>query len=158
MNQVDVNKPLTYFGSTSSGYLGRSLGQALGCKLASPSSSVVAAVGDGVYVFCSPEAAHWVSNAYDLPFLTIIFNNQGWETEKKPIEKFYPKGWSEKSNNYVGVSLEPPGDYSKIVAAFGGHGEKVIAPDEIYNAIQRGLSFIRQERRQAVIDVICKKV
>jgi acetolactate synthase I/II/III large subunit len=158
MNQVEVTKPSTFFGSTSSGYLGRSLGQALGLKLASPSSTVVAAVGDGVYMFNVPEAAHWVSNAYDLPFLTIIFNNQGWETEKKPIEKFYPEGWSEKTKNFVGVNLDPPGDYCKIVTSFGGYGERVTEPDSILPAIERALSFIGREKKQVVLDVICKKI
>jgi acetolactate synthase-1/2/3 large subunit len=158
MNQVEITKPLSYFGSTSSGYLGRSLGQAIGVKVASPSSLVVATVGDGVYIFSAPEAAHWVSNTYDIPFLTIIFNNQGWETEKKPIEKFYPHGWSERSNKYVGVKLDPPGDYSKIVGAFGGYGERVTEPEDVSGALNRAVKFMMQSGKQAVLDVICKNV
>lgn len=158
MNQLEVTKPLSYFGTTSSGYLGRSLGQALGIKLASPTSLVVATVGDGVYMFSAPEAAHWVSNAYNIPFLTVILNNQGWETEKKPIEKFYPAGWSAKSHNYLGVGLYPPGDYSKIVTAFGGNGERVTEPYDITSAINRAVSFMQQTNKQAVLDVVCKKV
>jgi acetolactate synthase-1/2/3 large subunit len=109
-------------------------------------------------MFNVPEAAHWVSNRYDLPFLTIIFNNQGWETEKRPIEKFYPEGWSEKTKNFIGVSLDPPGDYSKIVTSFGGYGERITEPDSILPAMERALSIMEREKKQVVLDVICKKV
>ncbi|MDG6997361.1 MAG: thiamine pyrophosphate-requiring protein [Nitrososphaerota archaeon] len=156
--QIDTNRPQSYFGSTGAGYLGRGLGVALALRLAMPDSLVVACEGDGSYIFSNPEAAHWVSNAYGLPFLTVIFNNQGWEAEKESVDKLYPQGWSNRYSKYVGVHLDPPGQYSKIVTAFGGYGEEVRNPDEITPALQRGIECVRNQNKQAVIDVICKKV
>ena len=158
-DQVEVVKSGTLFGQVASGYLGRGLGQALGLKLASPQSLVVCCVGDGSYIFGVPEAAHWVSRAYDLPFLTIIFNNQGWAAERDPIDRLYPSGWSARNSKYIGVHLDPPGDYSKIVEAFGGYGERVEDPDEIESSLDRAILQVKsgQKRRQAVLDVICKR-
>ncbi len=156
--QIDIDRPQSYFGSTGAGYLGRGLGVALGLKLAMPDNIVIACEGDGSYIFSNPEAAHWVSNAYGLPFLTVIFNNQGWEAEKESVDKLYPQGWSNRYSKYVGIHLDPPGQYSKIVTAFGGYGEEVRNPDEITPALQRGIEFVRNQNKQAVIDVICKKV
>ena len=156
--QIDTNRPQSYFGSTGAGYLGRGLGVALGLKLALPDSLVIACEGDGSYIFSNPDAAHWVSNAYDLPFLTVIFNNQGWAAERESVDKLYPQGWSNRYSKYVGVHLDPPGQYSKIVTAFGGYGEEVRNPDEIIPALQRGIECVRNQKKQAVIDVICKKV
>ncbi len=156
-NQIEITNPKSYFGQVAAGYLGRGLGQALGLKLASPNSFVSAFLGDGSYIFSVPEAAHWVSQAYNLPFLTVVINNQGWAAEKRPIDKLYPKGWSARHSKYVGVYLDPPGQYSKIVEAFGGYGEKVEDPDEIISALERAASHVKKNRTQAVLDVICKK-
>ena len=156
-DQVDLSRPLSYLGQVASGYLGRGLGQALGAKLVLPDDLVVACVGDGSYIFSVPEAAHWVSNAYDLPFLTVIMNNQGWAAEKGPIDKLYPDGSSVRNSRYVGVDINPPGDYSKIVTAFGGYGEKVTDPGEIYPALIRAITHIQTQGKQAVLDVVCKK-
>ena len=156
-DQVEITNPKKYFGQVASGYLGRGLGQALGLKLASPTSLIVACVGDGSYLFSVPEAAHWVSQAYDLPFLTVIFNNQGWAAERSPIDRLYPDGWSVRHSKYIGVYIDPPGQYSKIVEAFGGFGERVEEPGEIADAMQRAISYIKKEKKQALLDVICKR-
>ncbi|MDG6995277.1 MAG: thiamine pyrophosphate-requiring protein [Nitrososphaerota archaeon] len=156
-NQVEITKPLTYLGQTFSGFLGRGLGQALGAKLASPSSLVIACVGDGSYIFSVPDAAHWVSSTYNLPFLTVIFNNQGWAAERQPIDQLYPKGWSVRNKKYIGVYIDPPGEYSKVVEAFGGYGERVTDPKEVAPALQRAIAHIKTNNKQAVLDVICKK-
>ena len=156
-NQMEITKPRSYYGQVAAGYLGRGLGQALGLKIASPNSLVAACLGDGSYIFSVPEAAHWVSQSYHLPFLTVILNNQGWAAERKPIDQLYPKGWSATHSKYVGVYLDPPGQYSKIVEAFGGYGEQVEDPDEISSALERAISCIKKNKKQAVLDVVCKK-
>ena len=51
------------------------IGGTLGAKLAAPDRLIVAAIGDGAYVFTNPTAAHWVASMYDLPVLIIIYNN-----------------------------------------------------------------------------------
>ena len=114
-------------------------------------------VGDGSYIFGVPEAAHWVSEAYNLPFLTVILNNQGWAAEKNPIDRLYPNGWSARNSKYIGVYIDPPGDYSKLVQAFGGYGQRVEDPKEIEQALERAVSHVKSKKKQAVLDVVCKK-
>jgi acetolactate synthase-1/2/3 large subunit len=52
--------------------------------------------------------------------------------------------------------LEPSPAYEKIAEAFGGYGERVEDPDKIIPALKRAVKTVRQEKRQALLNVICK--
>jgi len=43
-----------------------------------------------------------------------------------------------------------------ICEANGGYGERVENPEEVVPALQRALRVVREERRQAVLNIICK--
>jgi acetolactate synthase-1/2/3 large subunit len=42
-----------------------------------------------------------------------------------------------------------------IVAAHGGYGELVDDPEQLLSALKRALKVVREEKRQAVLNVIC---
>ena len=52
--------------------------------------------------------------------------------------------------------LEKSPSFEKIVSAFDGYGECVEDPKEMIPALKRGLKAVREEKRQAVLNVICK--
>ena len=43
-----------------------------------------------------------------------------------------------------------------IVRASGGHGERVEDPAELPGALNRALRAVREERRQALVNVVCR--
>jgi acetolactate synthase-1/2/3 large subunit len=133
------------------------VGAALGVKLAHPEQTVIATVGDGAYIFSVPTAAHMVSATYDLPILVVIFNNEEWGAVRKTTESLFPDGWAKKTDAFPLSSLKPSPAYEKIVAAHGGYGERVESPDQVRPALQRALTAVRDERRQAVLNVICRR-
>lgn len=55
------------------------------------------------------------------------------------------------------VSLAPAPRYEEIVRAFDGYGERVEAPEALPGALQRALRAVREERRQAVLNVLCRR-
>ena len=55
----------------------------------------------------------------------------------------------------LGSSALSP-SFEKIVSAFDGYGECVDDPKEMMPALKRGLKAVREEKRQAVLNVICK--
>jgi acetolactate synthase-1/2/3 large subunit len=67
-----------YFSHSLAGGLGWGLPAALGAKLACPERLVIAAVGDGSYMFANPVACHQLAEAQRLPVLTLGFNNGVW--------------------------------------------------------------------------------
>ena len=146
--------PGSYFCAPHAGYLGWGVGAALGIKLGLPEKDVIATVGDGSYMFAVPSACHFVSNAYHLPILVIVYNNQCWGAVKNATRAIYPDGWAAGTNNFPMSDLRPTAEYEKICEAFGGYGEKVERPDQIRPALERALHAVRVEKRQAVLNVV----
>jgi acetolactate synthase-1/2/3 large subunit len=148
--------PGTCFGSPHSGGLGWGLGAALGVKLGAPDKTVIATVGDGAYVFGAPTAAHLAARLHELPFLTVIFNNAAWEAVERATRSVHPDGWAVTTRSFP-LSGLAPANYEEIVRAFGGHGERVEDPAELPRALRRALRVVREEGRQAVLNVICRR-
>jgi acetolactate synthase-1/2/3 large subunit len=157
VTQTCFSAPGSYFASSPAAGLGWGLGAALGAKLAAPEKTVICAVGDGAYIFGSPTAAHFVSRAYNLPILVVIFNNRAWNAVKRATRSYAPDGWAVRTGAMPMSDLEPAPDYELICQASGGHGERVEDPAELHDALGRALRVVREERRQALLNVICKK-
>ena len=152
--QVPMNETGTFFGSPMSSGLGWCFGAALGVKLARPECVPIVCMGDGAYHFTAPTACHFV--AQNLPVVVVVFNNQCWNAVKGSVIDLYPKGWAVKKNHFVLCDLEPSPAYEKIAESFGGYGERVEDPGEIIPALRRAVQAVRKEKRQALLNVICK--
>jgi acetolactate synthase-1/2/3 large subunit len=149
-------QPGTFFSHSLAGGLGWGLPAALGAKLACPERLVIAAVGDGSYMFANPVACHQVSEALQLPVLTIVFNNGVWNAVRKSTQAVYPDGHAVRANRMPLTSLEPAPRYEMIVQASGGYGERVEAAGDLPAALQRALDAIKREKRQALLNVVCR--
>lgn len=154
--QAEFTRPGSIFGNSPSAGLGWGLGAALGMKLAAPEKLVIATVGDGSYMFGNPTPCHFVSQAQGLPTLTVIYNNRVWNAVRRANLSMYPNGWAAKTNNFPLSELQPSPDYEVLVTASGGYGERVEQASEVQPALQRALKAVRQEGRQAVLNMICK--
>jgi acetolactate synthase-1/2/3 large subunit len=133
--------------------LGWVLGAALGAKLAAPQRPIVAICGDGSFVFSSPIAALWAAEQAQAPFLTVIFNNAGYNASKQPVLELFPGGASQRADAFPGVRLGPPPDYALLAQSCRAYGERVEDPADLPAALERGLDAVRQGRA-AVLDVI----
>ncbi|HUP37167.1 MAG TPA: thiamine pyrophosphate-requiring protein [Candidatus Limnocylindria bacterium] len=155
--QCTFTRPGSYFAAPPSGGLGWGLGAALGAKLAAPDHHVICCVGDGAYIFGSPTASHFVSRAYNLPVLFVVFNNRTWNAVKRAVQTYARDGWAVRTDSMPLTALEPSPDYEMICRASGGHGEKIEDPAALPDALRRGLRIVKDEKRQVVLNVICKK-
>ena len=152
---VKLTRPGSFFAVPNAGALGWALGASLGVKLARPEQTVIAAVGDGSYIFNVPTAAHFVARAADLPILTIVFNNHRWNAVKKAATALNPDGWATGGEGVPLSELRPSPAFDKMLEAHDGYGERVDEPAEVLPAIQRALRVVREEGRQALLNVIC---
>ncbi|MGH7809836.1 MAG: thiamine pyrophosphate-requiring protein, partial [Candidatus Binatia bacterium] len=153
--QLSLSEPASYFGGSPAGGLGWGIGGGLGMKLAHPEKTVIVSVGDGTYMFNNPTACHFVSQAYDLPLLTIVCNNAIWHSTKAATQQVMPDGWAVSTGNFPLCDLTPSPRYEKVVEAHGGYGEMVDDPQEVLPALKRALKVVKEEKRQAVLNVIC---
>ncbi|MEE9275909.1 MAG: thiamine pyrophosphate-requiring protein [bacterium] len=155
--QVERTQPGTFFDHPPAAGLGWGLGAGLGAKLAAPERTVAVTVGDGAYIFGNPVAAHWTSNAHNLPVLFIVFNNGTWGSVKRSARGLHPDGWAAGQDDFAFTSLEPSPAFEKICEASGGYGERVEDPGDVGPALERALRSVREDGRQALLNVICEK-
>ncbi len=148
-------KPATLYGSSPAGGLGWAIGAALGAKLAQPEKLVVATVGDGAYMFSNPTACHWVSEAHNLPILTVVNNNMVYNAVRRATLAMYEKGLAQAENDaHTLADLQPSPAFEKLIEASGGYGERVEDPADLPAALARAVKVVREEKRQALLNVI----
>jgi acetolactate synthase-1/2/3 large subunit len=153
LEEMVIKEPGRYFGNPSAGGLGWGMGAALGAKLASPDKTVICAVGDGAYMFGNPTATHYVSEAMRLPVLFVIANNARWAAVHRSTLATYPKGFASGEKQPPFATLEPSPRFEHVVKASGGHGERVTEPQQLLPALEKALKIVKEERRQAVLNV-----
>ncbi|HLN88335.1 MAG TPA: thiamine pyrophosphate-dependent enzyme, partial [Candidatus Limnocylindrales bacterium] len=153
---LDTVKPGSFFNGCIGG-LGTGLSTALGVKAANPKRPVICMIGDGSFNYDPSPAVYGAAQEHNLPFLTIMFNNQGYLSQKSGIPRYYPDGWAVKSKNFSGLHIVPCPEYSQLMKAFDGYGEKVEEPAEVRKAVERGLRAVAGGQ-SALLDIRLKPV
>ena len=149
-------KPGTTYsaGGSSLGWFG---GAAIGIKLAKPDKKVVAVASDGVYIFANPTPVYWMARRYNTPFLTVVFNNQGWNAPKMITKVQHPEGVAAKTGKFW-ASFQPAAQLDKIAEAAGGAlAITVEKPSELRDALKRGQEAV-ENGTCAVINVMLPPV
>jgi acetolactate synthase-1/2/3 large subunit len=147
--------PDLYFGSSSASGLGWGPGAALGAKLARPDSQVMAVVGDGAFMFSNPAAVHHAAALHDLPVLFVVMNNAMWGAVQRSTLAMYADGVASKSNAPSFVALDKLPAFERICESAGGYGERVDDPAALPGALERAMSVVKNEKRQALLNVMC---
>jgi acetolactate synthase-1/2/3 large subunit len=153
---IPLNRAGSQFNTPLAGHLGWGLGAAIGTKLGAPDATVIAAEGDGSYMFSAPTACHFTAQKYGIPFLTVIYNNQAWNASINAARGLYPEGVAQKMRNFPGCDLSPSPKFELTAEAGGAYAERVEKPDELPAALNRALKIVKEEGRQALLNVICK--
>jgi len=152
---ITRTKPQSYVGLAGGG-LGFSGGMALGLKLAQPDRRVVQVIGDGGFHFSSPDSVYAVAQQYQVPIMTVVLDNGGWQAVKSAVQRVYPKGIAAETNEFQsrlksGRQGEQR-DFSAVAKAFGAHGECVREPADLAAAIDRCLAAL-EDGKAAVLHV-----
>jgi acetolactate synthase I/II/III large subunit len=148
--------PGSYFGLSPAGGLGWGFGAALGAKLAAPERLVVATLGDGAYVFANPTACHWVAAVDALPILVVVFNNGLYGAVRNATLDLYKNGVAARDGARLLADLGPSPAYEMLVEASGGYGVRVEKPADLKPALERAIAVVTREKRQALVNVICR--
>jgi acetolactate synthase-1/2/3 large subunit len=144
-DQIHRTEPRSYVGLAGGG-LGFSGGMALGLKLAEPHRRIVQVIGDGAFHFSSPDAVYATAQQYQIPILTVVLDNGGWQAVKSAVQRVYPKGVAAETDAFQSrLRSGRQGEkrqFAHVAQAFGAHGETVTEPDELSSAIDRCLTAL----------------
>ncbi|MED4226922.1 thiamine pyrophosphate-requiring protein [Neobacillus cucumis] len=150
------NTPGTLFGSGASS-LGWHGGAAIGAKLAAPEKMILNLTGDGTYIFSNPTPVHWISRKYNVPFLTVIYNNHGWGAPRMSTLGVHPNGIASQTDQFW-VNFDPVSDLSKVAEAAGGAYAQIIdRPEELMGSLVKAIEMVKSGR-SAVLDVRLQNV
>lgn len=146
----------SYFYLPATGGLGWALPAALGAKTASPERTMIAAVGDGTYMFSNPTACHHASQKHGLPILTVVANNSRWDAVNWTARLVYPEGHMSRREWMEISDLRPSPAYEQALSASGGAGLVVSERSELENVLRHALRVVEQDGRQAMVNVLCE--
>jgi acetolactate synthase I/II/III large subunit len=127
-----------FLGPTN-GAMGYGIPAAIGAAITHPGRCVVCFVGDGGALMTGQEIA--TAFHHGATPILLVFNNGMYGTIRMYQERTYP-------GRVSGTQLTNP-DFARFIESFGGHGEVVVATDDLVPAFQRA----RASGRPAIIEV-----
>jgi acetolactate synthase-1/2/3 large subunit len=142
----------SYFYQSPAGGLGWGVPAAMGVRAGQPQRAVVAAVGDGAYVFANPVACHHAASAHGLPILIAVYNNGRWGAVESSARQVYPQlATSGQPLPLSGFGQLP--DFAAYARASGGHGETVSEAGALRPALERCFAAM-QDGRHALVNIL----
>ena len=117
------------------GSLGYGVGSAIGAQLGSPDTPLVLSIGDGSVMYSS--AGFWTMARYNLPILTIVWNNMNYQTVRTNFASW--GGNMKRENKYPETFLGDPAiDFVLLGKSQGIEGQHVRDPSELDKALKYG--------------------
>jgi acetolactate synthase-1/2/3 large subunit len=136
--------------------LGEAFPIALGMQLADRDRLIIAAMGDGSYLFSNPVVCFDIAETMKLPILAIIGNNKKWNAVRASTLALYPHGFASKVNIVPATELsdKPGPDFTKIAAAMNVYSSCVTDGQNLIKELEKAVDFIRREKRAALVEVM----
>ncbi len=128
----ESTEPLSYIGWGKTTQLGYGLGLAMGAKLVHPEKLSINFWGDGAIGMTGLDFETAVRE--DIPIMSVLLNNY----------------------EMAGYSTPFGGEFADVATALGGYAEKIEDPDEVSDAIERGIQKT-QEGEAVLLEFITSK-
>jgi acetolactate synthase-1/2/3 large subunit len=127
-----VYEPRTYLTSSYSGNLGFAFPLALGAKVARPDRPVVAAVGDGGFLFNAQELS--TAARHGINVVVVVFNDDAYGNVDRDLEEVW--------GGTIGAELSNP-DFMKLAEAYGVLGMRAKEPTEVGDLVREAIALDR---------------
>jgi len=136
---LPIYTPRSFFTPGGFSTLGFAVPAAIGAKAACPDRPVVAAVGDGSFMFTCAELGTAIQDR--LPITILLFNNCAHQLIKDHQD-------AECGGRYIGADLVQP-DFVRFAESFGAMGLRVDRLDQLRPALRQA----RESKVPAVVEI-----
>ena len=101
--------------------------------------------------------ALWIASSQSIPMLLVMFNNRAYYADFGHQHAIAEERGSDLAKVPVGLVIEPAPDFARIASGMGWYAEGPIDdPASVRSAIARAAGVVLDERRPALVDVICQ--
>jgi acetolactate synthase-1/2/3 large subunit len=102
--------------------------------------------------------ALWIAAYHQIPLLVVMFNNRAYYNDWEHQERIARHRGTPVERAYIGMEIAKPApDFAAAARALGWEAEGPITdPGEIGAAVSRAARIVSEERRPALVDVICQ--
>lgn len=138
---------MSFHAAATSGNLGWGMGAALGIKLGAPGRSVVAVLGDGVFMFGMP--ALWVAARHSLPVVFVVINNGMYAAVKAGLLR--RNGRAAAAGAFPGTDISGV-DHVLTARGLGVDGVRVSDPEELEGVLALAVAAGRPFLVEVMID------
>lgn len=145
--EMMFTRPRTYLSAGGFSTMGWSYPAALGAKLASPDTPVIALAGDGDFLMTFQELATAVQ--YGIPAVAVVLNNLGWQAIRDLQSAAFGPG-TEYATMFTRSEQPLTPHIADVARAFGAHAVRVSRPDEVAPALEQALA----SGQPAVVEVM----
>jgi len=122
--------PRTFLSPGYQGTLGWGYATSLGAKIAKPDTAVVSISGDGGFMFTAMEMA--TAAQHGIGVVAVVFSDGAFGNVRRIQQQSF-------NNRTIATELRNP-DFVKLAESFGVDAVRVGSPDELGNAISRGIA------------------
>ncbi|TAJ88511.1 MAG: hypothetical protein EPO41_20535 [Reyranella sp.] len=123
-------KPRTFLSPGYQGTLGWGYATALGAKIARPDAAVLSISGDGGFMFTAMEMA--TAAQHGIGVVAVVFSDGAFGNVRRIQQQSF-------NNRTIATELRNP-DFVKLAESFGIDAVRVGSPEELGNAISRGIA------------------
>ncbi len=142
-NHLRIKNPRSFITSGGMGTMGYGLPAAVGVKIGSPDSTVIAISGDGSFQMCMQELGTIKQN--NLGVKIVILNNSRLGMVRELQESKFHKRYSQ-------VNLETNPDFVKLACAYGFKGERISSDGEVIGALHKMLADDEPYLLECIVD------
>ena len=143
----------SYYQEALAGGLGEALPIALGLQLARREELIIAAVGDGSYLFANPAVCHHIAEVMKLPVLVVVGNNGGWGAVAGGTKALYPDGYAARAETIPATAFTTSPDFAAIAASSRAAALSVSRAEDLPGVLEEAVSLIRTRRQSVLVDV-----
>ena len=102
----------------------------------------------------------WTAAHSQIPLLVVVFDNRTYYNSERHLEVVAKVRERPIENRIIGTRIDkPPVNFAKLAQSFGLYGEGPIdKPEDLRPALERVVTFVKEKRQPALIDVLIQPV